>query len=377
MQGLIDPPRDTLTEAQVIALIRDEPAIVVDCGLELLDRSLNVLEDISSYLKGGKVSRGNFNTLHGSCDLQLSKTDIDWPSAIGRPYQIISANGVSARFNLGAYFLATPRMKMEENPQTWDVIGYDILHALADKVGASYSVPAGTAYLTRVGEILLARGYTKTIVDQTAAATVLPSNRVWVLDENTTWLTIVNDLLGSIGYQGIWSDWNGYLRVVPYISPTDRAPEWTYRSDQYTSQLAPSKTIEEDYFDAPNKWVAVRQNNVEADPPVEGDGIYTFHNDSVGKTSIASRGRTITRFLRIDAADQASLISAAQISIDADMRVPIKAEVSTSPNPLHWHFDRLDVYDADLGGLLQVQEQEWELDLRGGDMTHKWAALVL
>lgn len=377
MQGLTEAPRDTLTEAQVTELIRDAEVLTVDCGIELLDQSLNVLTDFSEYLKAGTVERGSFNTLHGSCNMVVTKTDLDWGTAIGRPYMILSGRDITARFNLGAYYLTSPDKPIYATPARTEVVGYDILDGLNDPVGATYSIAQGAAYLTKITEILTQRGYTKYIMDQTAAATVTPTARVWALDENTTWLTIINDMLASIGYQGVWSDWNGYLRMHTYISPQNRGPEWTYTSDEFKGQIYPERSIQEDYFHAPNRWVAIRQNNTEGDTPEEGDGIFTFTNQATGKTSVAARGRVITRILSIDAADQASLQAAAQISIDADMRIPIKAEVKTSANPLHWHFDRITVVDPDMGGILQAQATNWKMDLRTGKMDHSWTVLAL
>ena len=196
------------------------------------------------------------------------------------------------------------------------------------------------------------------------------------MEEKLTWLIVVNDLLAAIGYRGIFSDWDGQLRCEPHVSPKLRSPEWYYDTGAKTSMLNPDREMERDFYEIPNRWVAVRSNQTEGTTPIEGNGIYTFVNQNVGETSVDARnGRTITRFLSIDAADQASLQAQAQVSIDADMGLSTKLKVGTHPNPLHWHFDRLLLNDPEIGAFVDIQGTQWTLELDGTSMTHEWTVL--
>lgn len=373
MQQLLSPPRELLTATQVYFLIRDAASVQWSAGAELLNMNLDLVEDISDDLAGGNVQRNNYADLHGSATLAISR-ELDWANAIVRPYVTIRSGVTSARFNLGAYFTNAPDRIIGTNPVTHEVQGVDLLHALKSPVGDAYSVPSGTAYLTRVAEILAAQGFTQVLTDQSAATKTLPSTKTYAMAEDITWLKIVNDLLSAVGYQGIWTDWNGYVRCVPYVVPATRSSEWTYTNNITTSMLAPQRKLTRDYFDAPNKWIAVKTNGIDSPtPPSEGAGIYTFVNQSDGATSIDSRHRTITRYLAIDAADQASLVATAQRSIQADKRIKTVYEAGTAPNPLHWHFDRIRVEDTDAGAPFEFIEQSWSLPLDGSDQTHVWA----
>jgi hypothetical protein len=180
----------------------------------------------------------------------------------------------------------------------------------------------------------------------------------------------------------VWADWDGRLRCEPYILPAERSIEWVYSDDPDTTMLALDRTISHDYFSAPNRWVYYRTNAAEDDPPVEGDGIYTYQNDSLGETSVQARnGLVITKPVGVDAADQPALISQAQIGIQADMDIPTLTHVKTAPNPLHWHFDRLFVQDAQ--GLVFSDEQctAWNLPLPSGeeaaDMEQSWTLISM
>lgn len=377
MQPFAAAPRDALTSAQVVRLIRDDPATGMGFGGELIARDLSVIADISSVLTTGSVTRSSYADLHGSAVLAIAD-ELDWGSALVRPYVTLSNAVYTARFNLGAYFLSTPKTAYGTRPRVHEVDGIDVLDALRDAVGESYAVAQGVGYLATVETILGALGYPAGayVIDQSAAAQTLPSARAWLLDESTSWLTIVNDLLAAVGYQGVWSDWDGRLRLQPYMSPSSRAPEWTYDTGPTTSMLAPSRSVERDLYSAPNRWVFYRSNNIEAEPPVEGNGLYTFVNQSNGPASVDARGgRVKTRVVPLDVADHAALVQTAQVTVDADMRITARAEISTWPNPLHWHFDRVELQDPEIGPTVQALVTRWTLPFDGRAMTHEWSLL--
>jgi hypothetical protein len=227
--------------------------------------------------------------------------------------------------------------------------------------------------LDAVCQILNSLGYLAYFVDFSMWSSTLPADRVWAFDDQTTWMTIVNDLLSAIGYQGIWSDWNGQLRIQPYQTPSDRAIEWVYETSDTTSMLGTDRQLTRDFFDAPNRWVIYRANSTEDAAPVPGDGMYVYVNDSDGDTSVAARGRVITRIESIDVADQASLVSRAQQIIDDDLHILATVDPGDcSSNPLHWHFDKILCVDQDLGPTFEALVTSWTLPLDGSAMKQAW-----
>ncbi len=377
MQPLTGAPRDTLTAAQVTVLIRDAPATRFGFGCELLDRSLAVVEDITPDVQSGSVTRTSYADLHGSASLLIGR-DLDWGAALLRPYVTVTSPATTARFNMGAYFASTPRTTYGRRPVVHEVEGIDVLDALRTPVGESYAVGVGVPYLTAIETILVTLGYPAGAyaIDQTSALAALPSARTWVLDDNTTWLTIVNDLLGSIGYMGVWSDWDGRLRVQPYRAPLARQAEWVYDTGITTSMLSQQRTLERDLYNVPNRWVFYRSNTIEGEPPILGNGIHVVVNESGGRSSVEGRaGRVITRPVPLDVADHASLVAAGQRVVDADLRIEAKVTLDTWPNPLHWHFDRVEVRDPDMGPTAQALVTKWTLPFDGKKMTHEWSLL--
>lgn len=379
MQKPNEWPRDGFTEQQIVSLLQDTEALTVTAGLELVDLGLNVLEDISGDLAGGSVSRNSFADLHATCSLQVTR-ELDWGAALVRPYLTISDGTISPRFYLGVFHVNTPSHSSRESPPTFDVQGYDVLLRLRDPVGDAWSIAAGDAYLAKVEEILRSLGYTQFVIGQEAAGKVAPGPRAWPFTDRVTWLTVVNDLLASVGYAGIWSDWNGRLRAEPYVLPAAREVEWVYTDDAATTLLAAERTVTRDFFDAPNRWVIYRGNGIDGEAPAEGNGVVTWVNQAVGDTSVQARGgRVITRVEQVDAADQAALYAQAMQMIQADMDVPVTFEQPTAVNPLHWHLDRLLVQDATT--IADVQCTAWSLPLPGGsstpgDMVQTWKVIA-
>lgn len=379
MQPLTDAVRGDVSAEQVRHLLESEEALTIRGGLEIVDIGLSVIEDISGDLAGGSVERQSYATLHGTARLRVTRT-IDWGGDLLRPYVVVGDGGsLSARFNLGVYHPTTPDWPLEESPPTFDVEGYDILLRLNQPVGDAFSITAGQGYLDTVEQILMARGYTQYVIDWTKASTVAPTSRVWAFTDNVTWLSVVNDLLGSIGYAGIWSDWDGRLRVEQYVNPVERGVEWTYSDDAATTMMSTRRTVSYDYFSAPNRWVIYQSNVVEGATPVEGAGIYTYTNESTGDTSVtARRGLIITHTEGVDVADQGSLIARAQSIISVDMSIPTTISIETAPNPLHWHFDRLMIADSGSIPVADVMCTQWSLPLPpdSGDMVQSWKVLV-
>lgn len=364
-------PRDALSTATVEQLIRDDSAITVTGGLEVIDKFLNVLSDVSDYLQDGEVEHSSFATLHNSFRFKLS-TQLNWANAIVRPYQVISNGTTEAKFYLGAYYTSTPERGTDVEPPSYEVEGTDILLGLDSLVGDSYAVYQGTTYLSAVETILLAQGFTQYSINQNRASTTLPASRAWPLDDKTTWLSIINDLLAAIGYRGLYSDWNGKFIIEPYVEPNKRQSEWTYDTGSFTAQILPGSKVKHDYFRTPNRWVGVRNNNIEADAPIPGDGVFEYVNQYDGETSIDARSRVISAVYYYEAADQNALKAQVMSQVESDMDIGTEYEVATSPNPLHWHFDRLTLTHPEIGTNVQVTESQWSLPLFGGDMQHTW-----
>jgi hypothetical protein len=377
VQNLTAPPRDSLTAAQVTALLQ-APSLTVSAGCELLDLNDNLVADISTDLAGGDVSRQNFANVHGTCSLGLSRA-LQWGRDRVRPYMTLTGAGVTARFNLGVFVMTTPAQPGKESPATFQVQGYDKLYLLDSPVGDTYQVIAGTNYLTAVTNVIAAGGGgTRVNLDTTAAAKTLPADMVWPLQETTPakWLTVANDLLAAIGYRGLWVDQDGWYRSSPYVLPAQRAMEWTFDlGNPRTNIVGEDRQLTQDLWSVPNWWRFIQRSTATGTAPTGTAGMYTVTNQSAGISSIDARGRTVRKVLWLDAADQASLQAQGDVLVAADKQVAAVYDITTGPFPIAGHFDIATYSDSALGGSAKVQARSWKLPLDGSDMTWVWEAV--
>lgn len=373
MQPRVTPVRSTLTDAQVEGLIKTDASIKIGFGMELIDRDLNVLGDVTDSLRECSTGRDNTATIHGGCTFDIS-TQLPWGRALVRPYMTIRNSLILSTFYQGAYFTSTPATKTDRMPRTYTVQGYDILNALNTLVGDSFAIGVGDNYLTIVESILVAQGYSQYSIDPTRASTVAPSAKGWPLDENTTWLMIINELLAAVGYRSIYSDWSGRLICEALVDTINSAPEWYYTRGTFDGQMVPESEIVYDFFATPNRWVAVNGNTSTTSTPTEGDGVYTYVNQNQGETSVADRGQVITKVMRVDAADQAALVAAVVAQVAIDKNIGTTMDAQTSANPLHWHADTVSVETVELG-IVRMKQVKWSMNLRTGAMAHSWATI--
>lgn len=383
MQPPTDGPRSGFTTAQVAYLIENSSSFDTDMGMELLTGlDLTLEEDISPDVASVQITRNSLANLHAALTMSMNRP-LNWGRSLVRPYMTFTGptspgSGLSTmKFYQGVYFTDTPETDLSETPPRYDVTGYDILSILDDAVGDAYSVDTGVGHLDTVEAILQSRGVTRYVIDPDARDRVVSSPIVYTMEDNITWLRVVNDLLSAVGYAGVWSDWNGVLRCQIYQSPSDRSPEWVMTSDVATTLMTQRRRILHDYYDAPNRWVFYRSNNTEDPAPADGDGRWEYVNDFTGETSVEARGgRVITKTVGLDAADQASLVRAGQSIVDSDMSIPTTIPIETAPFPLAWHFDKINVSDPILGASLDVMATQWSLNLDGSDMSWEWSVIV-
>ncbi len=344
-------------------------AVQIAVGLELLDENDVLLADISTNFLGGVVARNMNATIHGTARLRIAQT-LNWHNQRLRPYLVATEliSGAFERFDLGIYLPETPS-RSGNLPDTYDVEAYDKLVILDHPHGVAATALAGTRVVTKVEELLNDRVLPH-LIDQSSAA-IVPSTQSWPLDSQNTTLRIVNDLLASINYRALYVDRNGVFRSEAYQPPQLRAPVFHYDASSPRTIIGEQITEEIDLFTIPNWWVFIRDDPAQP-APVEGDGLYTVINATDGVTSIVSRGRTINKVVRLEAADQASLVALGNQIVQQDRQPSAHLEFSAVPNPHHWHADSVTVTSDELGlGAVVFGEQSWSLPLDGSDMSHR------
>ena len=270
----------------------------------------------------------------------------------------------------GVFLLSTPpRVVDSTGVITREVEAYDQLQVLVDdKAEGRYTITQGTNYIVAAKALLDSAG----IVSQnlTPTSSTLPADRDW--EPGTQKKIIINALLGAINYRALRFDENGVAVAEPYVSPADRASEYTYEANE-ESVILPGAADLLDLFAIPNKWVLV----VSEPDRVPLTSVYTNDNPN-SLTSTVSRGRTIVDIREYeDAADQVTLDARAQrIAFEAS-QVYQQVELATGIMPVHSDSDVVTLVHSGLGISAKFTEVAWEYDLRpGAAMKHKLRRVV-
>lgn len=286
-----------------------------------------------------------------------------------KPYIGIKMNnGGYVWWPQGVFLLSTPSRTYTQGTDVMRVVqGYDQLLVLSDdKVADRYAIPAGTTYTAAIQAIISG---TSIVANITPTTLTLPVTEEF--EPGTSKLTILNRLLSFINYESATFDEDGILICQPYISPSNRAPEYIYATDT-TSVISGDVTQTLDTFAVPNKWVRVVS---EAD---RAPFTSTYTNTSLSSpTSTVNRGRTIVSFDTDDAVDQTTLdAKVARLAFEASQVYEV-IEFNTACMPIHQNNDVYIVDIDDLALNASFSEHEWTISFKTGSlMRHKARRIV-
>ncbi|MCL6454376.1 MAG: hypothetical protein K6T78_12260 [Alicyclobacillus sp.] len=299
-------------------------------------------------------------------------------TAFVQPHMSIDVTTVSptqqpggwAEFPLGVFLLSTPPRQTDDAlVVTRQVQAYDQLQILVDdKVTDRYTVTAGTNYISAVASLLESAGITQT--NLTPTSLTLPTALDWQI--GTDKLTIINALLTAINYRTLWFDADGVAVAEPYVTPDQRAPEYTYQDDSQSVML-PQVKYGLDLFAVPNQWVAVVS---ETDRSVLVSN-YTNSNAS-SPTSTLSRNRNVVKLIQnATAPDQTTLDTYVQTVAYQDSQIYDSLTFSTAIMPFHSDRDVFQINFSALGISDKFEEMSWSFPLQaGGQMTHSVSKVV-
>lgn len=288
-----------------------------------------------------------------------------------KPYaRLFMPDGGWVEWALGVFLLSTPARTLVSGMYvSRDVEAYDQLLVLRDAAPIDrYSIAAGVAYTDAIAAAVALAGITATNI--TASASTLPSATEW--DPGTSYLRIVNDLLGAINYESAAFDEAGTFVAKPYILPSSRASDFTYATDSQ-SVIAGDILDTLDLYSVPNQFVLVKS---EADqPPLRGLWVNT---NPASPTSTVSRGRTLSITIpETDAPDQATIDLKAQRAAFEASQVYEVVEFKTALMPMHGNADVLTFTAAGLSLDTKFTEHEWSFELLAGSlMSHKIRKVV-
>lgn len=205
-----------------------------------------VLTGTLEGVEGGNLTFQNSADVKASGSLTVTATaDIDWLATWLMPISIIDGE----EYPLGMYLPSIPIAAHTATAKQWDVKLMDKLTILAGTFADDYyTILAGTNVIGAVTALITAAGQTTIALTPSNATT--RSDRTWPPD--TTYLAIINDLLGSANFFSLRCDTLGYYTTSPYVAPADRPVRFTLFDDS-AGIYSPTFQTEEDLHAVPNK----------------------------------------------------------------------------------------------------------------------------
>jgi len=347
--------RGGLTAEQVKSALHS-PIRRMSFRYELLDSSNRVLKELSGVTDAA-VTMNSEASIQRTAKFSVEDIDgIDYLSNRIKPYARLKVGTVYAEFPLGVFLLSSPSKSFGITVSR-QIDAYDQVQILNDdRVTSLYRIAAGTSYVSAILGLLSGAGITNSNI--ATSTRTLPVDREW--DGGTTKLAIVNELLSALNYKPIYFDEDGVAIGTPYVSPDQRASEYTYADDENSVIFTGSEQTE-DLFNIPNQFVLVVS---QPDRPVL-KSVYT-NTSASSPTSTVNRGRTIVSYEQVDAADQTTLDGLAKMSAFKASQVYQTISFSTALMPHHSYNDVISFNSGMMGLNAKYEEVGWTMPLKAG-----------
>ena len=292
---------------------------------------------------------------------------VNWLTDEIRPEIIV--DGVA--HSLGIYLPATVQEIENETSRSVLVEAYDRSWRVRDTYTESQmTIQGGTGYILAIEKLRTACGIT--LISATPNTAVLTEDRAdW--DLGTSYLDIVNQLLGEINYNPLWFDAQGLAILEPASDPTAANIEHTLDDTTVKSLILPGISKETDIYSAPNVIICICSN---ADK--NGPMVATSENTNPqSPLSIPRRKRRIARVVQVS-----NIASMQELQAYADRlrnETMITGETIQVQTLLLPGFGVDDVTAIRYGDLFAVcLDRSFTMDLRvGGLMSHTLEKVVI
>lgn len=292
---------------------------------------------------------------------------INWLTDEIRPEIIIDGTPHS----LGIFLPASVRETESETSRSVQVEAYDRSWRVRDTyTETQMTLQAGTGYILAVEQLLTACGISL-IVATPNAATLTEDRADWNL--GTSYLDIVNQLLGEINYNPLWFDSQGVAVLEPASDPTAANIEHTLDDTTVKSLMLPGISRETDIYSAANVIICICSNADKSGPMVAR----SENTNPQSPLSIPRRKRRIARVVQVsNIASQEELQAYADRLRNESMITGETIQVQTLLLP---GFGVDDVTAIRYGDLFAVcLERSYTMDLRvGGLMSHTLEKVVI
>lgn len=308
-----------------------------------------------------RFQSGSVITRSFSGVLRKPLAQINWFTDRLRPQMRLDG----AWHNLGV-FVVSSIVETYENGASWLNVEAMDRALLVNQVSTEglLHLSAGSRYLEVIKQLLMEAGITSVLADENAD--VLATDREdW--SEGTSYITIINALLGEIAFDPLWFDADGIARLTRYTEPSAENIGHVYRSDEH-SVIAGKCSVTQDIYSPVNVFKAIVSNADLAEPMTA----VSVNDSATSPISTVSLGRRILApIVRLDnIASQEALQDYADRLRFQSQLADEKTMFTTANLPDHGYMDIVALEHERLSGV--YQETDWTMTLsHSGQMTHK------
>lgn len=253
-------------------------------------------------------------------------------------------------------------LRIEAYDRCWrvqDVTTEDILH-----------LDAGANYVREIQRLLVSCGI-DTVLATPSDAVIAEAREDW--DIGTSYLEIINQLLGEINFNPLWFNSQGAAVLEPVTVPSSSRLKHVLDENVVESLLLPEISRETDIYRAPNVFLCVCSNADKSGPLVSK----AENTNPQSPLSIARRGRRIMKKIQVDNIEnQAALDAYAERICNESMIGGETIRVQTGLLP---GFGVADVTALRYDGVDALcVEKAWTMALAvGGNMQHTLQRVVI
>ena len=305
------------------------------------------------------------NRIRSGGTLDYTGEPLDWNRVMLRVWYILTArDGTEYGWPIGTYIPASPVTRYVDGGTEISIELYDKLLILDDaKVTSTWTIDEGTPVLPQIETLIRDASDYDVAITGDDSDEVARSARVW--EPGTPRLTIINDLLDSIGFFALWCDGYGTYRLDRSTAASARPVVFEFRDDEHGIYSA-DFTHDRDGFDVPNQVVAT----VQGDDETEGLRAVAEDTNPESEWSRQVRGRWITRTLEdTDATSQQVLDERVERALRDGQQVGSKFEIEHDIIPLDLNnalIFRRDIEGINVRGV--AQSFSISADLEGGSI---------
>lgn len=282
-------------------------------------------------VEGGEVKHSIHDRIRGGGTLEYTGDPVEWDQILLRVWYVLEDPDSGEEFGW-PLLTALPASQPEQfvdGGRTTSLELYDKLIILdQDLVPSSWGIDKGAHVLDAVRDLIEGSAdYDMTLVADDSSE-VQRSARLF--EPATPRLTIINELLDSIGFMALWCDGRGNYRATRTVAAANRPVSWWF-ADDLDGIYSPEFVREQDAFEVPNRVIGV----AEGDGDDEGLISVAEDTDPASEWSRVNRGRWVTHVLEdTDAASQQVLDGKVQRALQSGQSAEAKLEVEHDVLPL-------------------------------------------